>query len=581
MSATFWTAAIRLQNRRLLLNTTTRRYGFRSLSRHRKVTRPKARNVSAAQSNTALILPIVGVLGGLVAGGTLCYQTTLHYERVFVKEDELVVQETAVVEDEEEKMVKKYEHPMNKLPWYLQWLYKLKRIVFLTCLFMPCTAVSLAAYLTNDQSLKDYCLALLVYTIETAGCTFQKYGQWVSNRPDMFPKCLTDTLKKLCTQSPMHSEMRTREAFKQSFGVEIEDIFDEFDMIPVASGTVAQVYRAKLKPEYALEDGNVEVAVKVRHPNVMPETFYDVDILYHFINLGSYFNSMFSVPFAREEFVKLLQKQVDLTCEACNLQKFSDNFASETKAGSVVFPSFSRKLLSPSVLVEGWAQGEVLGEFFNAGKDAVVKARDTLETFSQTLGDQVIKSRQNMATTIFDTAIKMLLRDNLVHGDLHGGNVMYNVENNSMTVIDAGITCTLDGDAGTDNFVRFLYSMCTAQGDKLSESLLTMSEVPATLDRAAFDADINNALEMFMDTETRKAHVGTGHVPVGDITGEIFRTLQRHKMSLVGDVITVILSIALLEGLLEQLDPGFNMLEKAIPYMTRYRFDVVRGLLYE
>lgn len=31
----------------------------------------------------------------------------------------------------------------------------------------------------------------------------------------------------------------------------------------------SQVYRAKLKPEYALEDGTVRVAVKVRRPNVV------------------------------------------------------------------------------------------------------------------------------------------------------------------------------------------------------------------------------------------------------------------------------------------------------------------------
>ena len=54
----------------------------------------------------------------------------------------------------------------------------------------------------------------------------------------------------------------------------------------------------------------MHVAVKVRHPHVVQETFFDVDILYHFINIGSYFSAAFSVPFDRRQFVNLLQKQV-------------------------------------------------------------------------------------------------------------------------------------------------------------------------------------------------------------------------------------------------------------------------------
>jgi len=474
--------------------------------------------------------------------------------------------------------VENYQHPMSNLPWYWQWFHKIKRVVYLSCLFVPCASVSLAAYLTNIKSWKEYSLDMLVSTIEAAGCTFQKYGQWVSNRPDMFPQFLVEAMQKLCSHAPMHSEALTRAAFKESFGAEIEDIFEEFDLTPIASGTVAQVYRAKLKPEYALEDGTVRVAVKVRHPHVMQETFYDVDILYHFINLGSWFYKAFSVPFDRAQFVNLLQKQVDLTCEALNLQKFKENFASETQDGALAFPSFSDKFLSESVLVEGWATGKVLEDFFDAGKHAIQGTVDTLETLSQNIGDQITEAKRDMAVTIFDTAMKMFLRDNLMHGDLHAGNVMYNTETESMTVIDAGITCALDGTSSSENFVKFLHAMCTAKGEQLSESLLGMADAPPTLDREQFDLDIQQAIEMFMDPDTKRNKRGDGPVPVGDITGEVFRTLQRHQVYLHGDVTSLLMSIAMLEGLIEQLDPEFDMMAEAIPYIVRYKFDAVASI---
>merc|ERR1712164_9709 len=121
---------------------------------------------------------------------------------------------------------------------------------------------------------------------------------------------------------------------------------------------------------------------------------------------------------------------------------------------------------------------------------AIQDTVDTIENITNDLDDQITEARKDMATTIFDTAMKMFLRDNLVHGDLHGGNVMYNTETDSMTVIDAGITCALDDVDSSDNFVKFLHAMCTAQSEELSASLLSMADVPASLDRDQFDTDI-------------------------------------------------------------------------------------------
>ena len=52
---------------------------------------------------------------------------------------------------------------------------------------------------------------------------------------------------------------------------------------------------------------------------------------------------------------------------------------------------------------------------------------------------------------------------------------------------------------------------------------------------------------------------------------------QRHQVYLHGDVTALLMSIAMLEGLLEQLDPEFDMMEEAIPYIVRYKFDAVTG----
>ncbi|KAJ3060435.1 hypothetical protein HDU99_005927, partial [Rhizoclosmatium hyalinum] len=65
----------------------------------------------------------------------------------------------------------------------------------------------------------------------------------------------------------------------------IEDVFIEFDPIPVGVGAVAQVHRAVLKPQYVPSDiigskgSEARVAVKVLHPGIVPLIEMDLTLL--------------------------------------------------------------------------------------------------------------------------------------------------------------------------------------------------------------------------------------------------------------------------------------------------------------
>ena len=104
---------------------------------------------------------------------------------------------------------------------------------------------------------------LLCNTIGTSGAAFIKWGQWSSTRPDMFPEELCVALSQLHSKAPVHGFDFTKNQIYTEFGETVTEMFESFSEKPIASGSIAQVYRARL-------DGK-DVAVKVRHPNVVEQ----------------------------------------------------------------------------------------------------------------------------------------------------------------------------------------------------------------------------------------------------------------------------------------------------------------------
>jgi len=68
--------------------------------------------------------------------------------------------------------------------------------------------------------------------------------------------------------------------------------------------------------------------------------------------------------------------------------------------------------------------------------------------------------KKRLAFTMFDMFLKMFLRDNLIHGDLHAGNVLFDTAHSACTVLDAGLTVSLDKDMQA-GFGKFLLAICS------------------------------------------------------------------------------------------------------------------------
>jgi len=428
------------------------------------------------------------------------------------------------------------------------------------------TAYTLAVYiLPLPQEWRDQIPEMLVDTLEQAGCSFQKIGQWLSMRPDVCPPDLIQALGKLRTNAPAHGWEDTEAAVKEAFQCEsLTEIFDEFENEPVASGSVAQVHRAKLNAETKEKLGIVagdkefdSVAVKVLHPRVMETTFTDIQIIFSMLNtVGRTFFNM-AMPFDESTFGKAMIRQLDLNWEAYNLIQFEANFAGDS---SVRFPKVA--FSTDQVLVESWMPGKSISNLFSEVQGESFHAKENVDV----IDGMTDSKKKKLAGTIFDLTVKMFLRDNYIHGDMHGGNLMYSTDpdDERVIVLDAGLTTALEKDWASP-FGYLLHALSTNDAEKVAEKLIQFNEGTTEVNAALVKSEIEEIMGGMYGSAGRRP------VNMGAMIGNILTVLQKHNINLRSDVALTIVTMSISEGLIRQLDPGFDCVTSSLPYFVRYR----------
>eukprot|EP00439_Symbiodinium_sp_Y106_P082930 s629_g22.t1 len=414
-------------------------------------------------------------------------------------------------------------HPYEIWPWYQKAWFAFKRSVFLAWVFAPfmCASTLLVVFGKESRTWREYWLHQMLECTQRAGAAFQKFGQWLSMRPDMFPPDVILVLSKLRADAPAHSGVVSRRMLKDQLGKDVDELFEEFQEEPVASGSVGQVHRARLRAEHALDGpgGQLrDVAVKIQHPGVIDSAFMDLNIVWKIVEFSEKFLHM-TMPFDRSDFDEVIQAQMDFTREAFNLQRFARNFKGEHR---IRFPKVSSRFVTPEVLVETWENGEIISnimEDFDNAKAACQDAMTALETKKREV-------QGDLSKILYDMSMKMMIRDNFVHGDLHGGNILYSTNDDHVTVLDAGIATSLDKRTVAP-FGRFLHALCSGQTEKVVEYLQRFNESDMVVNTKQLHADIQETMDKYMGPFRIDKE---GPLNAADMFGEVMFTLQTHGM---------------------------------------------------
>lgn len=368
--------------------------------------------------------------------------------------------------------------------------------------------------------------------LEELGPTFVKLGQVMSTRVDMFPPNWIAEFEKLHNQVPPVPYEILHPWLIDALGGDPAEVFAEFEPVPLAAASVAQVYRAVLK------DGT-RVVVKIRRPGIEQVIRADLRILEHAAKLleseAPDFRRYDPVHMV-SQFGRSLNRELDLAKEARNIDQFALNFADDPL---VKIPRVYWEFTNDRVNV----QEEIVGL---AGVDHARLRAAGLEP-------------RALAVRGADTVLRMVLEHGYFHADPHPGNVLF-LPGNRIGMIDFGMVGMLTNPR-RNQIVDLLHALIRKDEQGLLQVLLDWSgEAVTDEDRLAYD--VAELLQSYDNLQLKD-------VKIGALLNDITAMMRDNDLVLPADLTLLFKTLITLEGLGQQLDPEFHMVDNVTPFVER------------
>jgi ubiquinone biosynthesis protein len=379
--------------------------------------------------------------------------------------------------------------------------------------------------------------------LEELGPAFIKLGQILATRVDLFPPQYIAEFEKLQDQAPPVPFEELLPQIEEDIGGSIDEIFSEVDRQPLAAASIAQVHKAVLK------DGTA-VILKIRRPGLRKIIEADLRLLQRIVDIAEAESPDIRRFHPREvlrQFNQSLRRELDLAGECRNAERVAANLADDP---NIVIPKVYWQWTGERINVQEYIHG--------------IHGRDLEAIEKSGLDRKLLADRGSKAV------MKMIMEDGFFHADPHPGNVFY-LPNNKLAFIDFGMVGRLTEER-REQVVSLLYGMVNHAPTKVAEILEDWSDNIDT-DEGVLTVDI----EAFVD---QYSSLSLKDLSLTAMLSDLMALLRDHKLILPADLALLIKAYITLDGLGRYLNPEFNTLVFAAPYiqeimLERYRPEAI------
>lgn len=363
--------------------------------------------------------------------------------------------------------------------------------------------------------------------LEELGPIFVKFGQMLSTRSYLLPPGYASALAELQDRvSPFPAEV-ARGVIEAELGRPLDEVFIEFEEMPFASASIAQVHRA------TTIDGR-KVCVKIQRPGIEELLELDISILKQIaLLLERYVNQSrrFDPTGIVAEFERTIRREIDFTVEATNIEIFRRNFSTWNQ---VFVPCVYIDLSTPKVLVTEYVEGIKISDL-----DAIRRAQIDSSAIARAGARMVFKQ---------------VLEDGFFHADPHPGN-LFVLSDGRIAMVDFGIVGRLTRRE-MELFEDFAIAALKGDGDRMFEALSGLGFIPAGVDRRML---IEDMMVLFDFYKTRSL----GQIDFRRAFRDFIWFVRRHGIRMRSEFLLLGKALSTYEEVGRALDPDFNVLEEA------------------
>jgi ubiquinone biosynthesis protein len=371
--------------------------------------------------------------------------------------------------------------------------------------------------------------------LQELGPTFIKFGQIMSTRPDVLGPEYVEELEKLQCDAEAVDLKELRAQIEEAYDSTIEDVFESFDEIPLATASIAQVHRAVLK------DGTA-VVLKVRKPGITKIIDADLEIMKKLVHLAVKSRPNLEVHDLEGVFLYfkgLLEKELDFLNEAAQIERFQRQGAK------------SRLLTVPNVYRE-WCREEVLVMDFIEGQSLNHLLKNWTVSFD----------RHDAGRASAKLVLEQIFVHGYFHGDPHPGNIMITDEG-KLCFLDFGLMGQLDRSTRW-GMARLVEGISKKDEKAVVDALLDLTDWGALPDRKALEVDVLEYL-------TKHFYQPLEYLRLGEVLQELLDRITFHQLKLPAVVYMMIKSLSTMEGWVKELNPEIDIIELCRPYVTKAR----------
>ena len=370
----------------------------------------------------------------------------------------------------------------------------------------------------------------LAIALESLGPAFIKLGQFLSTRPDLIGFERAESLAYLRDQLPSFP-------FSSVCKIINKELYSEFDPIPVAAASIAQVHKA------ITNDGQ-QVAVKVRRPNIEQQLLQEVKFLYFVAKKVEKFFPRYK-RLKLTEVVKTIETsfkfELDLSFEAAAASELGEQ---NKQLEYVIIPKVDWLRTNRQVFTMEWV-------------DAVsIYERNKLIDYGVNLKELTV----NFAVMFFNQAFV----HGFFHADLHQGNIMVN-NLGQIILLDFGIMGRLDYKNRL-YVAQILHGFLNKDYNLIAKIHQQAGYVGKNYCAKQFAQSCRAIGEPIM-------HLPPEQISIAKLLGQLFKVTEDFQMETQPQLLLLQKTMIMVEGIGKILYPEANLWQLAEPWIKQWAQD--------